>query len=493
MRRRCLPLAAGWLLAGCVEYGSPIAEPPPEPDVATRPASSLGLPVFMPYVPPGSEPAKGAAPTAPAAEGVAAAGPLNATDAPSSVSQPVPAQEEAAPPLPEPLAPPSGTPPPDLPLLGTSARPELDPLVADALEILDYLALAGDLSAGLRRDDWDPTAGGGDVLARSADYRVAPNGGTHTSVQAAINTVVAAGGSDRRLIELTPGTYREFVCVPSGAPPITLYGTELDASRTVIAFDNYSGKPKPAGTAANPCNPNSAATTFGTSGSATLAVLARDFIAQNLSIVNDTQEDEATGSVQAPALLSQGDRALYDNVRVLGNQDTLLAKSPDVDTVTRAYFKSCFVEGDTDFILGRGTLVLDGCTFHSLTARLTGSVFAPSTDARNPFGMLVTKGTFTADAEAEPASIQLGRAWDESQSSLANYAELVASGAYPNGQLLVRESLLGAQVDGAAPWRSASPNARPYDSAGGAYPANRLYEYANAGPGSASGAENTLP
>jgi pectinesterase len=131
--------------------------------------------------------------------------------------------------------------------------------------------------------------------------------------------------------------------------------------------------------------------------------------------------------------------------------------------------------------------VLDGCTFHSLTARLTGGVFAPSTDARNPFGMLVTHGTFTADAAAEPASIPLGRAWDESQADLVSYAAAVSTGAYPNGQLLVRESLLGAQIDSAAPWSSASSSDRPYASVAGAYPANRLYEYGNTGPGSASG------
>lgn len=474
-------LALAWGLSSCVEYGDPIAAPAPAPEVKLSPARPFG-PVFVAPVPDGSPEVAAVQPLLPA---MAAAAETPALDpAAGAVLAPTPTAQAAAP-LTDPPAPPQGTPPPDLPLLGTGARPQLDPVVASALEVLDYLARAGDLTTGLVRDDWDPTGGAGDVRAYIPDYRVAPSGGTHTSVQAAISAAIAAGGSARRFIELAPGTYREVVCVPSGAPPITLYGTEPDASQTVIAFDNYSGRPKPAGAVANPCNPNTAATTFGTSGSATLAVLGRDFIAQNLSIVNDTEEEGASGSVQAPALLHQGDRALYDNVRVLGNQDTLLAKTPNVNTVARAYFKACYVEGDTEFILGRGTLVLDGCTIHSLTTRLTGAVFAPSTDARNSFGMLVTHGNFTADAEAEPSSIRLGRAWDESQPDLAGYPALVSSGVYPNGQILVRESVLGAQIEIDEPWRSAVTSDRPYDSVAGNYPANRLYEFENVGPGSA--------
>jgi pectinesterase len=392
----------------------------------------------------------------------------------------------AAPAPAEPPGPLPGSPPPDLPLLGTAQRPELDPAVAQRMTLRDYLAQSGSLISGLQRDNWDPSAGGGDVSGFSPDFRVAASGGTHSSVQAAISQALSEGGSARRYIEIAAGTYREVVCVPSGAPPITLYSVDPDAARTVIAFDNYAGKTKAAGTAANPCSPNSSATTFGTSGSSTFAVLAQDFVAKNLTIANDMEEDDANGNLQAPALLSQGDRALYDNVRVLGNQDTLLVKSPDVDTVARAYFKGCFIAGDSEFILGRGTLVLDGCTIQSLTSRLSGAVLAPSTDARNLFGFLVTHSTFTADSGADDSSIRLGRAWDENQNDLTAYAELVATGAYPNGQVLVRDSVLGEHIDVEEPWRSASTSNRPYDSVAGEYPANRLYEYANLGPGSAA-------
>jgi len=372
-------------------------------------------------------------------------------------------------------------------LLGTATRPQLDAAAAAQYEVLEYLASAGDLATGLTRDNWDPTAGVGDVASFPADLRVAAAGGTHTSVQAAVTAAVTAGGTARRYIEVAAGTYRELVCVPAGAPPITLYGANADASQVVIAFDNYSGKPKAVGASANPCNANLNGATFGTSGSATFAAFALEFQAKNLSFVNDTDEATVTEtSVQAVALMAQGDRQIYENVRVLGNQDSLFVKTPNA-TVSRAYFKGCFVEGDTDFIFGRATFVLDGCTIRSVTSRTAGGVvLAPSTDSRNPFGILVTRSTFTADATAGAGSTSLGRAWDESQVDVPTYTANVQTGVFPNGQAVVRESTLGAHIALAGPWRPAATTSRPYSSVAGAVPANRFYEFNNSGPGSAA-------
>ncbi len=376
-------------------------------------------------------------------------------------------------------------------LLGTPTRPQLTAALAEEQTVLRYLAQAGNLAAGLQVDNWDPTAGVGDVATFTPGFRVATTGGTHTTVQEAISAAVLLGGTERQYIEVSADTYREVVCVPSNAPPITLYGSNPDASQTVIVFDNYSGKPKAAGVTANPCNANLDGTTFGTSGSATFAAYARDFHAKNLSFVNDTDEATAEAAmpdvaVQGVALMTQGDRLIFENVRALGHQDTLFVKTPNVGTVVRAYFKGCYVEGDTDFIFGRGTFVLDGCTIHSLTSRTAGGVIvAPSTPWQNPYGILITNGTFTADATAGVSSTHLGRAWDESQQNPATYAMNVASGIYPNGQAVIRQSILGAHIQSAAPWRAAATTSRAYSSTAGAYPANRFFEFENTGPGSA--------
>jgi len=176
-----------------------------------------------------------------------------------------------------------------------------------------------------------------------------------------------------------------------------------------------------------------------------------------------------------------------ENVRVLGNQDTLLVNTSNVATVARSYFLACYVEGDTDFIFGRGTAVLDGCTIHSVTSRTAnGVVLAPSTDARNPLGILLNDATFSADAGAATGATHLGRAWDSSQGTVATYSTNVGSGIYPNGQATVRGSVLGPHLQSVAPWRPAATTDRPYSSVAGLYPANRLYEFENTGPGSAA-------
>jgi pectinesterase len=476
-------VAAG--LSACAGPGNPL-RPPEEGEM---PAGEL----------PGAEPGASAdaLPVEPGAGGDGEATPPAVAPGESGEGMLVGALEPVPPATPPSdqaeVVPPAGQPGDPGVLLGTPQRPLLAPAAADGFDVLDYLAAAGSLSTGLTRDDWDPTAGVGDVRTFTPDFLVAATGGTQTSVQAAITAAVTAGGSARRFIEVQPGTYREVVCVPNGAPPITLYSTDPDASLTQIVFNNNSGKVKAAGVAANPCNANLTGTTYGTSGSATFAAYANEFQAKNLSFVNDTNEATATGGLQAVALMTQGDRVLFENVRVLGNQDTLFAKTPDTNTVRRAYFKDCFVEGDTDFIFGRASFVLDGCTIRSLTSRTAGGVVAaPSTDARHPFGILIIRSSFIGDATAGASSTHLGRAWDESQVDVATYTTNVLSGAYPNGQALVRDSTLGPHIQSAGPWRSAATTDRPYASVASAtVPANRMYEFDNTLAGAAGDASLT--
>jgi pectinesterase len=134
--------------------------------------------------------------------------------------------------------------------------------------------------------------------------------------------------------------------------------------------------------------------------------------------------------------------------------------------VARSYFKSCYVEGDVDFIFGRGTAVFDACTIQYLTARKSGgTVFAPSTEGAHPFGMLVIGSQISSDSGTN--STYLGRAWDDS------------SGTSPNGQIVIRESALDASIRSTAPWTT-STQGRAYSASG-----NRMYEYKNTGAGAA--------
>jgi pectinesterase len=369
---------------------------------------------------------------------------------------------------------------------GTATRPLLTADSGAGFTVAKYLEKGGPLAAPVV-DNWDPTAGV-DITNLTPKYRVAATGGTDTTVQAAIDKAVAAGGTDRVAIEVADGTYREVVCVPSGAPPITLYSKNTDATATRIVFNNYNGKAKDAQTPANPCNPALGATTYGTSGSPTFAAYGAGFQAKNLTFENDTDETGIANNVQAVALATQGDKQIYDNVRLLGNQDTFFVKTPNVDTIMRVYVTKSFIQGDTDFIFGRGTLVIDASEIRFISSRQGSKGYAvvPSTDARNPFGILINKSKFTADAATMDHQIYLGRAWDESGKDLATYSMLVMSGVYPNGQAVVRDSELGAHIRLADPWGPAATTNRPFSSVAGTYPANRMYELGNTGPGSSA-------
>jgi pectinesterase len=399
---------------------------------------------------------------------------------------------------------------------GTPSRPQLATTDAARFTILSYLAQTGSVATPTP-DPWDPTAG---VMTVAPDFIVdatgASNadGGMFTTVQSALDAAIARGGTTRISIQVMPGTYREVVCVRTG-PPITLFSAETDAGTfPTIVFGNLAGTAPPEAGAPPLCFGGTLGATFGTDNSATFGVAGANFQAKNLIISNDGDVATLTGAVagqtQGVALHTRGDKALFENVRLLGHQDTLEVKTGNVGTITRSYFKNSYIAGDVDFVFGRGTAVFDHCEMHIVTGRpatvgtmnngaprVTGNVIAPSTNAPNAFGFLVIGGSFTADANATANGSTLGRAYDEgvavgdAGTILNAYANLASSGTYPNGQAVIRETTVAGHINATTPWASAATTTRPYTSTGGVAdngsptPANRLYEYANTGAGAA--------
>jgi pectinesterase len=314
-------------------------------------------------------------------------------------------------------------------------------------------------------------------------------GATYTTVQAAVTAAVTMGGSNRIYIQVAPGTYHEVVCVPATAPPITLYSTNADASQTVIEFENFNGAMTTASDPANPCPGPASNGTYGTAGSATFAAFAKGFHAKNITFANDvtTAMLGTTTGTQAVALMTEADQIVLENVRVLGHQDTLYLETPSANTVVRTYIKNSYIAGDTDFIFGGATVVLDTCQIQSVTDRVgsKGQPLAPDTGSTNPYGFLVACSSFTADSGATAASMALGRAWDRSCKTVDNYVSVcVPAPPYPNGQATVRDSTLGAHIKTTTgTWAAAATTSRGFSvvpwacSTLGMCPANRLYEY----------------
>jgi pectinesterase len=264
--------------------------------------------------------------------------------------------------------------------------------------------------------------------AAAATLTVAADGSAqYRTVQAAINAA-PANSSARTTITIKAGTYREIVRVPSNKTTITLQGLGSTPAQTVLVFNN-------------------SASTNGTFNSASMFVDGRDFAATNLTISNDYVEKPGSEGQQAVALHLNADRAVFRNVRLLGDQDTFL-----VNDKTRAYMADSYVEGTVDFIFGGGTMVFERTTVHEKRT-VGGPITAASTPETKKYGLLFYRCTVTSTVNN---TTQLGRPWR------------------PAGQVLYRESTLTAAIKSAQPW---------IDMSGNNWKNARFSEYRNTGPG----------
>ncbi|MFE7272729.1 pectinesterase family protein [Streptomyces sp. NPDC057623] len=294
-------------------------------------------------------------------------------------------------------------------------------------------------------------------------YVDAQGGGDFTTVQAAVNTVTTAGYT----LVLAPGVYRETVATPATATDLTWIGASEDPRDVVIVYDNAAGTPKPDGSG-----------TYGTTGSATTLIRPDGFTARWITFANDWLRADHPGisGTQAVAVKVLGDRSAFHHCRFLGHQDTLYADSAALAVFARQYFSHCYVEGDVDFVFGRGTSVFEHCHFRTLSRTdLAGApygfVFAPSTAGANPLGYLVTRSRVSS--EAPDAYYKLARPWVPSSDTTARPS------------LVVRDTHLGAGIDAVAPYANMS-DAFPWQN-------QRFAEYRNTGPGAAATVPENRP
>jgi pectinesterase len=287
---------------------------------------------------------------------------------------------------------------------------------------------------------------------------VAPDGsGNYRTPQAAIDAA-PANSTARYTVNISPGTYRGVVTVPANKPNITLNGTGSSAQQVVIVEGHAAGMTKPGGG------------TYGTFNSASVFILGNDTIVSNLTMSNDFNEAANNlSSEQAVAVNTSGDRVQFDGVRILGNQDTLLANASGT-SVRRLYVRNSYIEGDVDFIFGAGTAVFQNGEIRSLTrgsSSNNGYITAASTQRSNPYGYLFWGTHFTSNAPAR--TVYLGRPWHPSGD-----ANAIA-------QVLYRSVTLDAHIR-TDPWT---------DMSGFSWKDARFFEYGNTGAG--SGANSNRP
>ena len=152
--------------------------------------------------------------------------------------------------------------------------------------------------------------------------------GQFTTVQAAVNSI-ASGSSAHIRIDIKAGTYTEKLTIASRTN-LCLVGA--GATTTILSYGDSS------------------ATVGSTSGSVSVLISANDFSAANLTI----QNSYGSGS-QAVALRTTGQRQQFLNCRFVGYQDTLYTHSGT------QYFRNCYVQGNTDYVFGGATAVLENC------------------------------------------------------------------------------------------------------------------------------------
>jgi pectin methylesterase-like acyl-CoA thioesterase len=225
-------------------------------------------------------------------------------------------------------------------------------------------------------------------------YVAADGTGDFYSIQRALDAAPATGA----LVLVAPGTYREVLTIDKSN--IQLRSANPDAGKTVVVNDRNAGE------------------NGGTLHSATVNVTADNFFAENITFENDfnrTHPQLPAGS-QALALRVIGDRAVFHNVRLLGNQDTVYAGSrncaPDGANciATRQYFSDCYIAGNVDFIFGDSKAVFDRCEIHS-TAHDGGFITAQAKHyASEDSGFVFDHCKLVADPGLI-GKVYLGRPW----------------------------------------------------------------------------------
>ena len=218
-------------------------------------------------------------------------------------------------------------------------------------------------------------------------------------------TMLPVNGGTRTVVFVRNGRYREKLTVDR--PRVTLRGESRNG--VVLTFDATADTPSPGGS------------TYGTRGSYTLRIIAPDFRAEHLTIENSfdypanaakaADDPTKVKNPQAVAVMTDlgGDRTMFDDVRIVGHQDTLFANSG------RTYFHACEIAGSVDFIFGAGQAVFEGCDIVSRdrgSATNNGYVTAPSTDSSQAFGFLFLRSRLLKERQAmAAASVTLGRPW----------------------------------------------------------------------------------
>lgn len=406
-------------------------------------------------------------------------------------------------------------------------RPQLTAQQAEFYSYAQVLGYAG-LPGQEQADPWDPLAQGiPDAVALEAgkaDYIVDQHSplsdGRHfKSLQQAINQIVRdlenpALQASRLHVLIRPGNYQELLYIPATRIPLTLVGSGAASTRIYAKLDAaLTGAQYQQRFASQFVNaPESIQRMYqgiadkaiiGTFGTPVVWARSQGLQVRDLSIENSYNKDVGNARQecleascagdgvyakmnmvhhQALALMSDGiDRAHFEQVRLLGFQDTLYLRAGSEGRTARNFFNRSYIEGDVDFIFGDATAYFLDSEVRSLGDRSTSYVAAPSTNLKARYGLVFERVNFTHDGShyARAGKFYLARQWFHNQRctpygkvAIADYrcsvgeqdqftapAGTITRKTIENvGKMVVLNSRLGAHLNPARPWSDWNKN-----------------------------------
>jgi pectin methylesterase-like acyl-CoA thioesterase len=175
------------------------------------------------------------------------------------------------------------------------------------------------------------------------------------------------------------------------------------------------------------------------------------------------------------------DKAQFENIRLIGFQDTLFLRAPQIGTTTRSFFNRSYIEGDVDFIFGDSTAYFYQSEIKSLGDRTASYVAAPNTNLKTKYGFVFDTVRFTHDGSrnALEGKFHLLRQWFHRQKctpygsvALEGYTCKLADtdgwqapkGTISRpvletvGKMVVLNSRVGAHINRATPWSDWNKN-----------------------------------
>jgi hypothetical protein len=196
------------------------------------------------------------------------------------------------------------------------------------------------------------------------DYTITlDNTGDFCTLQGAINAV-ADNDNARTIIRLKNNTYRGCVHIPASKKNVTLLGESRDSA--IIAGYNRE------------------LFNSGTNARAVILSYAAGLRLYNLTVHNTAPDN----SGQAETITQSGLKCKIENCNFKSFQDTLLSNG-------QAYFKNSYIEGDTDYIWGTGTVYFDKCQAKFLTSGCY--LTQPRASALTSNGLFFVDCAFTGD------------------------------------------------------------------------------------------------